>query len=330
MRLVEINDKKVDTTASEKLMSKATLATDKIKSVNKIYHDFEAEIYSEYHPEIDYEKTKWEGIGEKYFRQDRQITVLDVGTGNGFVPSVVGKYLKDEDCLICSDISKNMLLKAEEALNAYSRFKKVFIEADALMLSKMSIEADIVTMNSVLHHLPDYEEVLKNLAKLVKEGGLFVIMHERNQRFCRNVPFLMKQCLLAITANRLARRAAGKVLSALGLYRRKGARKDLYTKVSEAVKGQGIADRLLSTEEINGLVDFHDPDEGGEGFDPFMLQRDFFGNFEIVELFTDKHLGPWTSAGSNPVKKYLLKVLETKFPYSGAVFGLIMKKRCAA
>ena len=299
----------------------------RIKEINRIYHDFEAATYSDYHPEIEYEKVKWERIAEKYFRENRPIVVLDVGTGTGFVPSVVGRYLKKEDKLICSDISKNMLAEAEKALRVCPAPEKVFLEADALTLSKMDIQADIITMNSVLHHLPDYEEVLQNLAKLVSEGGFFIIMHERNRKFHEKVPFLMKQCLFLLAAKRLARRTAGKVLSALGLLRRQGLRKEVYAKVSEAIKERGISDRRLSAEEINSLVDFHDPDEGGEGFDPLVLHREFFDDFDIVELFTDKHLGPWASAEGNPMNRYLLKELEKRFPYSGAVFGLIMKKK---
>jgi len=311
-------------------MKRTAFSLDQIKDINRIFHDFEAEIYSEYHPEINLEEVKWDRISTRYLHQDKQITLLDVGTGNGFVPSVVGKYLKAGDTLICSDISDKMLLKAEERLSGYTHLAKRFVKADALLLSKMEIEADVITMNSVLHHLPDYEEVLKNLTKRVKAGGLFIIMHERNQKFCRNVPFLMRQCLFLVEINRLARKLARKALVALGLYKRKFARDELYAKVREVIKEQGISRQLLSTEEINSLVDFHDPDEGGEGFDPFVLQERFFDDFEIVELFTDMHLGPWMSSKKDCVRRHLLKVLENRFPYSGAIFGLIMRKKAGA
>jgi len=307
-------------------MKRLAFNQDQIKKINKIYHDFEADIYSVYHPEIEHEEAKWERICKKYFIQDKHVTILDVGTGNGFVPYVVGKYLKEKDTLICSDISEKMLMKAEEKLSTYSQLEKVFIKADALILSKMDIEADVITMNSVLHHLPDYEEVLKNLVKLVKENGFFIIMHERNQKFCRNVPFLLKQCIFLIQINKLVRKIVGKALLILRLYKREVTRDELYAKVRKAIKEQGICNQTLSTEEINSLVDLHDPDEGGEGFDPFELHQRFFNNFEIVELFTDMHLGPWTNTKNNFIIGRLSKILKNKFPYSGATFGLIMKK----
>jgi len=307
-------------------MKRLTFDSDQIKLINRIFHDFEADIYSEYHPEIDTEEVKWERISDRYLNQDRKITLLDVGTGNGFVPYVTGKHLKAGDILICSDISDKMLAKANKRLSVYTHIEKRFIAADALLISKMEIEADIITMNSVLHHLPDYEEVLEHLAKRVKTGGLFIIMHERNQRFCRNVPLLMRQCLFLAEMNRLARKVVGTVLVSLKLYKRKFARDELYAKVAAAIKEQGISNNLLSTEEINALVDFHDPDEGGEGFDPFLLKERFFKNFEIVELFTDMHLGPWMSSKKDPFRRILLKFLENRFPYTGAIFGLIMRK----
>lgn len=307
-------------------MKRIPFDQDQIKCINRIYHDFEADIYTEYHPEIEYETGEWERLGQKYFARDQRLTVLDVGTGNGFVPSVVGKHLKEKDTIICSDISENMLMKAEEKLATYPQLEKIFIKADALMLSTMDIKADIITMNSVLHHLPDYDEVLKGLAGLLKENGLFIIMHERNQKFCRDVPFFMKLCLLLIEMNKLMRKSAGTVLSALGLYSRRMARDELYTKVGRAIREQGICDRILTVEEINSLVDLHDPDEGGEGFDPFVLHQEFFNDFVIVELFSHMHLGPWTDIDSSSIKKGLSKFLENRYPYSGAVFGLVVRK----
>lgn len=308
-------------------MKRLDFNNDQIKRINKLYHDFESDIYSEHHPEMLREEGKWEIIGKKYFTQEKQITVLDIGTGNGFVPNIIGKYLKESDTLICSDISEKMLEKAKIKLSCYNKFKKIFINDDALGISKMNTEINIITMNSVLHHLPDYEEVLENFSKLLKENGLFIIVHERNQEFCRNVPFLMKLCVILIEINKLLRRVAKKSLLFLGLYKRETVFvwDQLYSQVKKAIKEEGICDQILSIKEINALVDVHDPDEGGDGFDPFVVHQRFFSDFEIVELFTDMHLGPWTST-DNYFNKKLSQFLKYKFPYSGAVFGLIMRK----
>jgi ubiquinone/menaquinone biosynthesis C-methylase UbiE len=309
-------------------MKKLVFNKDQIKKINELFHDIEADVYLEHHPEILDEKTKWEKIGETYFKQNRHIRVLDVGTGDGFVPSIIAKYLKENDTLVCSDISEKMLKKAEERLIDYDKFEKRFVRADALDISKMNLHVDFIIMNSVLHHLPDYEEVLKNFAMLLNKDGFIIIMHERNQRFCKQVPFWQRQYLALEQMNRIARKMVKNMLIFFRLYKKQMMIDELYSKVKMAIKEKGIYDKDLNINEINSLVDIHDPDEGGDGFDPFLLHKRFFNNFEIVELFTDMHLGPWTKTNNTFFKKKIQTVFEKRYPYSGSIFGLIMRKSC--
>jgi Methylase involved in ubiquinone/menaquinone biosynthesis len=310
-------------------MNRIILDSDKVKAVNEIYHNLEAEFYDKRHPEIyDEERESWEKIGKHIFNKEKSMTLLDIGTGAGFVPIALSRYLKKDDKVICTDLSENMLKVTEKYMAGQNNIKKEFIKADALEVSNMGLKADIVTMNSVLHHIPDYERVLPKLAKLVNSEGYFVIMHERNRLHPEN-----KSVYLAVLRNlsktkALLRVAAKKILCSIGIYKMlPGPWHDFNRKVCAAINGKNIFDRTLTLEDINAIVDIHDPDEKGDGFDPFDIQKRYFPEFKIAMVDTYKHLGAWIKEDSNFINRYFAKKIKREHPYAGALFYLVMKRQ---
>jgi ubiquinone/menaquinone biosynthesis C-methylase UbiE len=287
-----------------------------VKSVNRIFHDIEADQYKDNHPEIYIEEFyKWNDIGMKYFVRDEPITVLDVGTGAGFVAGIVALYMKPTDNLICTDISQKMLDVAQDNLKQTAPRKEYF-RADAAKVAQVYDDVDIVTMNSVLHHLPDYDTVLEGLAKVIRPGGLFIITHERNSLFSKNPSLLLK-------GYRIARKNASTVYH-LFVSRNDEKRTEFYQKVQDEIEIQlGLQ---ATIKRINQVVDFHDPDEGGKGFDPFLLHRMFFREWQFVDMFFDRHLGAWVDVDRNEINRWLARKVRKKFPIYGAIFGMILRK----
>ena len=65
-----------------------------IKEVNRIFHEEEAKLYDERHPEIERERENWEHVLSEYIPNTRKsLQVLDIGTGTGFVPFVKNREL---------------------------------------------------------------------------------------------------------------------------------------------------------------------------------------------------------------------------------------------
>lgn len=317
-------------------MSRNDFDADTIKRINEIYHDIESDTYMERHPEIySQEDFAWELLGKKYFKTDKPLTVIDVGTGVGFVPFVIGKYLKAGDKLICTDISEAMLRQAEKQLVVYKHINKQFIKADVMETARTIGQANIITMNSVLHHLPNYEEDLRQLEKLVKDDGLFIIMHECSSRFFKYMPIPMRLYLAGQRSYRWLRQQVKRLLISLKLYRTVVFKKDkitadmeiMYAKIQKAIRVEGLADRDLSLNEINAIIDFHATDEEGEGFDPFVIHKKFFADYEIAELFMTKHLGPWIDEERGIFNRLLNGYLKRFHPNEGAIFGLVMRKK---
>jgi ubiquinone/menaquinone biosynthesis C-methylase UbiE len=287
-----------------------------IKAVNRIFHDIEADCYKDRHPEIYIEEFyKWNDIGMKYFVRDEPITVLDIGTGAGFVAGIVALYMKPRDRLICTDISQKMLDVAKDNLKLTEPSKE-YVWIDAASVGKLYDDVDFITMNSVLHHLPDYEDALRTLAQAVRPGGYFIITHERNSLFSGNHSLLLK-------GYRLTRKVASTVYH-LFVSRNDEKRKMFYERVQEEIRRQLHVD--LSIRHINHMVDFHDPDEGGQGFDPYELKWRFFPDWQLVDVFYDRHLGAWVDVDRNEINRWLARKVKKKYMRYGAIFGMILRR----
>ena len=162
-----------------------------VQRVNELYHDFFSGRYHTQHPEIfEYERQRWERAGERFFRSDKPLRVLDLGSGTGFVPLASAAFLKAGDVFICSDISARMLDQARKNIQAREfscEFEYVKLEGGIpFRLPFESGSVDIVTLNSVLHHVKDTRTYLSEIDRLLKSGGLLLIGHEPNRYFYAN------------------------------------------------------------------------------------------------------------------------------------------------
>jgi ubiquinone/menaquinone biosynthesis C-methylase UbiE len=104
-----------------------------VKEINRIFHDEEAKLYDKRHPEIEKERENWNYVLSKYLPNTyKNLIVLNIGTGTGFVPSIVNNYLEG-GLIICTDISKQMLQTAKmKSYNSKNRFE--FVVCDAVNL----------------------------------------------------------------------------------------------------------------------------------------------------------------------------------------------------
>ena len=86
--------------------------------VNEIFHDVEADSYTSEHPEIfELEKQRWQVLASKFFKSANPLKILDIGSGTGFVPLQISGYLKEEDEVVCSDVSEKMLSRCKSNIN---------------------------------------------------------------------------------------------------------------------------------------------------------------------------------------------------------------------
>lgn len=100
---------------------------------------------------------------------------LEVGCGTGRISTGVAKYT-DGITVKGVDLSTNMLKVAEKVAREEKVSDKVsFAEADAKALPFDDNSFDAVFCHNMLHHIPEPLPVLKEMARVVKKDGAFLV-----------------------------------------------------------------------------------------------------------------------------------------------------------
>ena len=294
---------------------------EQIEVANKVYHRHEAELYDERHPEIFASETKrWSDFFNDWDKSRQgQTVVLDIGAGTGFIYSLAESHLKTGDRFIASDLSPEMLEICRKRAKKQEFLELLVAPADKLPLPDSSV--DLVTVNSVLHHLPDPLAFLKEAIRTLKPGGRIVIMHEPNMAFPGS--WIMRN--VARFTSRLA--------MAIDKTDSDPATKRDYSHIYQAVNKELLASQLipapLEPRQIQSMVDIHSPTAGGSyeelGFSLNYFLEHGLKDWKIVKFETYNFLGkldPTTKAW----RRTLNGVLKVLMPSKGSSFSLVIQK----
>ncbi len=153
---------------------------EKIHEANVAVHRFEAKYYELLHPEV-YSQQEQNRIRTTLSIVDNLIAdnerkALDFGSGTG---NLTGKLLQMGYNVTAIDISAEMcaILKAKYA--AWIKTGKLtVINSPVEDVNFGKGEFDLITCYSVLHHLPNYLDVIQRLSVFLKKGGVMYVDHE--------------------------------------------------------------------------------------------------------------------------------------------------------
>jgi ubiquinone/menaquinone biosynthesis C-methylase UbiE len=157
----------------------------RIHDANIELHQIEAKYYGFIHSEI-YNKREQKRINSTLKRVneiicDNQRKVLDFGAGTG---NLTGKLLHIGYEVTAIDISAEMCELLKNKYKRYLENKKLrVINSKIEDVSFNKEEFDLITCYSVLHHLPDYVDVIRKLTFFLKTGGVMYLDHEESQLF---------------------------------------------------------------------------------------------------------------------------------------------------
>lgn len=153
-----------------------------ILRANTDLHREEAELYDRIHPELNNPDeldrlrrmldAALSGLPSSAPRQ-----ALDVGAGTGFVTR---HLLKRGFRVQAVDISPEMLGVLSEKFAKDVQDGNIAVtaqDADAFLGASRDVFS-VITISSVLHHLPDYAATLKVLSQRLVPGGALVVFHE--------------------------------------------------------------------------------------------------------------------------------------------------------
>jgi ubiquinone/menaquinone biosynthesis C-methylase UbiE len=301
-----------------------------VRRINEIYHDFEHVYYDKGHDNIlHFEASFWHRIAKKYMVKTEPSVYLDYGTGTGFVPCIVGPYLKECDHLICVDLSAAMLnVCAENVSRKGLKCELSFCRTDGTNMPAEDNSVDAVTVNSVLHHIYDLTGFARECRRVLKPFGILCVAHEPNRnraiplyaRFIAQsmkVLFRPKSVFLKVAEkNPMLERTMRNVLGRVSKSYQQ--RNRMLTEVGNRVREEKLVDFELSGLQIAQIVNFH----SYYGFDSNELFSTFFDSFELVEFETSDHLG------FVPRTRFALAIdgyLRRNWPASGRLMRFVLR-----
>ncbi len=109
----------------------------------------------------------------RYLKKRDFTTILDVGCGKGVLLPVLGDFFKDAR-IIGLDFSHEML----KSLSYHCQ--KIQSRAEEIPLKEGSVDL-LITMNA-FPHFEDKEKFIREACRVLKEGGVLVILHSINRK----------------------------------------------------------------------------------------------------------------------------------------------------
>lgn len=98
---------------------------------------------------------------------------LDIATGGGHTALAVAPHVAH---IVVSDLTPRMLEKARAFLLSQNVTNAEFVQADAEKLPFASASFDRVTCRIAPHHFPDVARFVQEVARVLKPGGLFLLI----------------------------------------------------------------------------------------------------------------------------------------------------------
>ena len=101
--------------------------------------------------------------------------MLDIGTGPGHIPLLVCDALADAR-VVGIDLAETMLAHARTRLARSPHSERIRFElADAKGLKFEDGSFDVVYSNTILHHIPDPRDLLREAKRVLRSGGTLLI-----------------------------------------------------------------------------------------------------------------------------------------------------------
>ena len=303
---------------NKKTLKELQQDSNRIKIINRVFHDWDADAYEDEHPEIyELERASWKELMSGMLApimEKKDLRLLDIGTGNGFVLDVISPFITASQTVIFSDISEKMIGVVTEKFKAQP-YKKEFIVCEAARVPLPDNSIDIITVNSVLHHIPNYDEFLIEARRLLAPGGALIIKHEPNIRFPQNS--MLRSFYLSL--NKIKGKGSHAVAHPID------------SELVNALKQAGIEfAEPVSKYQLQALIDIGSPAAGGgmdveRGFDPSKIVAEVFPSAKDSRITSYAYLGKYNEQ-KNAATKLLSGFFKLLFPKDGYLFDLIVIK----
>lgn len=304
-----------------------------IRTVSNLYHQLEAPVYDELHPEISKQVPPL--VPDLVAEIPETISALEIGCGTGLMSRVLIDALGPKlERYTCSDISPEMLALCRKRLSAIAEMR--FLLQGAEQLAGEGASYDLVVTCSAVHHIADLPRFFRAIRTLVRPGGWYLMLHEPSSRYPRN-----HQCAAAWQAytTEQQRRRWLRYLDPKNYLRRlrwllRGQWGGIRERVAERLLATGVVGTPISPEEVARLVDIHDPimNSGGMGFGECGLWPEELGGrhlpeFQLLRVSSYGFLGNVEESSAPKPWRQVATELRRKFPEDGANFCALWQRK---
>jgi SAM-dependent methyltransferase len=296
---------------------------------NELFHDAEGIAYDNAHPEIFItERDRWYRAFQSFLPKYHQKYCIDIGAGTGFVGEVLLPFLSENESLLCADISDEMLTIAKRRLGSLSHgvhVRTLKMNDEYIALPDASV--DVVTLNSVLHHIPSSSLLLSEVFRVLKPEGILFIGHEPNNLFHKQKLLRLQE---TIFHHCTPKRIAALMLKTLHVYHlfvpKEELKQDMILQhVNVHLLREQFITEPLSRSALSAIVDIHSPSAGGvwleRGFDPQHLLDPWAERCEILSVETYNFF-PKIKKLPHFISAYN-RLLHILFPSHGSTFFII-------
>lgn len=272
----------------------------------------------------------------------REYTVIDIGSGTGFVAErvvesgiQVRKYVGFEPSEHMRSVAQQKITDERISFQALDLAKKTSESISSIAGKK------IVTMNSVLHHIVWWEYFLVDLVNSLQAEDIFVLCHEPNSRFWENSKLV--DCFDTIVKEKKTRPRT-RYFNPLNYLRKLqqltgldiSGNGSMIELVNSELKATGTLKKELLPDMLGAIIDYGVPlcwrnisydSAFDEGF--FSIERisnEYLRGCRIVHAFTYQHLGFSPSVLTGNWRRFAAEMSET-VPDDGAQFCLVAIKK---
>jgi len=305
-----------------------------VRALNLVYHEIEADHYDRIHTEIwEQELPIFRELVDIAGRdlKGARVSLLDYGCGTGFGCSQAVQVLSPSAIheLVCVDPSESMLARCRQRLSNLTGNVRYLADAKAFCRSEEWVgRFDLLLTNSVLHHLYEWQGVLRGLLRFLKPAGHYLMGHEPSSRYHRNAA-CQKQ-YAAYLRERKWRRFL-RLGNWTGFVRRKlRLEADLLRETAAAAVQAGLTRSPLPEQVVGELVDYHVPHPKGarsaQGLDFDHIASDSSWGLTLLAVKSYGYIGG-ISTGSLPRKwRQIAALLREQYPLDGATFCALWRK----
>lgn len=286
-------------------------------AVNLAYHEFESVTYEQDHSDmIDDLPLLWNRLLSPLLNvPQHSIQWLDIGCGTGVLGNIFSKFLGNKiQKALCVDPSAAMIDQCRQSSVTWP-FPTDFL-VGTIDIGPDLGQFNLVTANSVMHHVVELNVFCRQVVKLVADGGFFATCYDPRYEAGFDKIYLRREAIY-----RKARESKRKFGNIYRRLRKKNLPDSkLAFETNRKLIAKGVITKPLDIRSIWAVTDFHVPNQPGSIGQGISMQelQDALQPMRLEEYYTFQYFGD-----IKPI--YPFQILENVFRQKddehGQLFG---------